>query len=687
VTRTLDDANREITRVRQMPYGLARTQAAERQVRLVDAEGPDAARAYALSTLVEAYQWGGEVDRSFVAFARLLRWWDEHPEHFDAHDRHGLFWSFKWMISGLADFPTVPAEQIDRTLADMERRYALAGNGMDAVAYERFAWARQRGAADVEAAYQTWVATPRDDFSQCEACDPGDRAAWLLATDRAEEGIRIIEQTLAEDPSCASEPADMLSYLAEAYLDQGRPRDAARTHRRAVAALAEAESDMVGARGRRVRLLARGGQAERAVRAIEADQQYLTGGDTPYSRLAFARLVGGATHVLREAGHGDLPVRLTSVPAATVAELDDWLRSAATALARRFDARNGTTAESESVARAWATEPAGDVLDLDVLPRGLAGRGGAAAAAASTAGAGAGAGPAGGAGAGPAGGAGAGAGPAGDAGPDAGGGAGPAGDARRADPADPAALVAEAERLAGAGDLESAAGAYLDAAVAFEGAGLLTESGFGYAEAAHCAQVLGDDDGAASGYAAAVARLRAADVPATVVAPVVVAWAGAAAVTGQAEAVLAEVDGLLLRLSTAGSPEEDDRAPELVAREQAEHRRAAADLDDAAARLLATLGGPERSAAAAARAQSAAEAYAGLGALGDAAHAFWLAGRLHDGLGSVEDAVWHLESAMEGFAAARQRGPHGEVANALVDVLRRSGQDARADDLARTLTS
>jgi tetratricopeptide (TPR) repeat protein len=261
-----------------------------------------------------------------------------------------------------------------------------------------------------------------------------------------------------------------------------------------------------------------------------------------------------------------------------------------------------------------------------------------------------------------------------------------AGDARRAAPADPAELVAEAERLAAAGDLEPAAGAYLDAAVAFESAGLLTESGFGYAEAAHCAQVLGDDDGAASGYAAAVARLRAADVLPTVVAPVVVAWAGAAAVTGQAEAVLAEVDGLLTRLG-ADAPADDDRAPELVAREQAEHRRAAADLDDAAARLLATLGGPERSAAAAGRAQAAAEAYAGLGALADAAHAFWLAGRLHDGLGRVEDAVWHLESAMEGFAAARQRAPHGEVANALVDVLRRSGQDARADDLARTLTT
>lgn len=646
MSRDLDEVNREISRVREMPYGLARSQAAERLVRLVDAEGPDAARAYALGTLVEAYQWGGEVDRSFVAFARLLRWWDDHPEHFDAHDRHGMFWSFKWMISGLADFPTVPADQIDRTLADMERRYALAGNGMDAVAYERFAWARQRGLPDAEVAYQAWIATPRDDFSQCEACDPGDRAAWLLATERAEEGVRLIERTLTEDPSCASEPADMLSYLAEAYLDAGRTQDAARTHRRAVAALAEAESDMVGARGRRVRMLARGGQVDRALRAIEADQQYLTGGDTPYSRLAFARLVGAATHVLRTAGHGDRAVRLTTVPATTVAELDDWLRAQADALAVQFDARNGTTAESEAVARAWTTGPAVHRLDLDVLPRGLAGGSVPAAPAASEPGA-----------------------------------------ARRAAAPDPAELVAEAERLTSTGDTEAAAGAYLDAAVAFEAAGLLTDSGFAYAEAAHGAQVLGDDDGAAAGYAAAVARLRAGQVDPTLIAPVVAAWARAAAATGDAEAVLAEADALLALLGTADGAADADRAPELVARDQAAARRAAADLEDAAARLLATLGGPERSAAGAIRAQTAAEAYAGVGALADAAHAFWLAGRLHDGLGHVDESVWHLESAMEGFAAARQRALRGEVANALVDVLRRSGQESRADDLTRTLTT
>ncbi len=73
MTRTLDDANREISSVRDMPYGLARTQAAEQQVRAVEAEGPDGARAFALSVLVESCQWGGEVDRAFVSFARLTK--------------------------------------------------------------------------------------------------------------------------------------------------------------------------------------------------------------------------------------------------------------------------------------------------------------------------------------------------------------------------------------------------------------------------------------------------------------------------------------------------------------------------------------------------------------------------------------------------------------------------------------
>jgi hypothetical protein len=42
---------------------------------------------------------------------------------------------------------------------------------------------------------------------------------------------------------------------------------------------------------------------------------------------------------------------------------------------------------------------------------------------------------------------------------------------------------------------------------------------------------------------------------------------------------------------------------------------------------------------------------------------------------------------MEGFALSRQCDQRGEVANLLIDVLRRSGQVARAEALAAELTS
>ncbi|MEK8224967.1 hypothetical protein NKG05_00570 [Oerskovia sp. M15] len=144
MTRSVDEANGALSRVRDMPYGTARSTAAASEVDEITADGPAEARAYALFILVESYVWGNEVTKAYLPFTQLLRWWDEHPEHFDAQDTHSLFWSFKWMVGNLMDFPAVPAAQIERTLDDMERRFAVAGSGMNAVAMSRFQWERAR---------------------------------------------------------------------------------------------------------------------------------------------------------------------------------------------------------------------------------------------------------------------------------------------------------------------------------------------------------------------------------------------------------------------------------------------------------------------------------------------------------------------------------------------------------------
>ncbi|UTT60733.1 hypothetical protein [Cellulosimicrobium cellulans] len=655
MTRSVDQVNAALYDVRRMPYGLARSTAAAAELERVEAEGPDAARAYALFVLVESYVWGGEVTKAYLPFTKMLRWWDEHPEHFDAEDTHSLFWSFKWMVGHLMEFPDVPAAQIERTLDDMARRYALAGNGTNAVALERFEWARERGATDVEDAYRAWVATPRDDYSQCEACEPGDRAAYLFETGRHDEGVRLLEGVLQGSPSCATEPGDMLSHLQLAYVEVGDAEAAARTHRRGLRHL-DTGVTMTGPKGRHVEFLARTGNASRALRMLVEHQTFLTEADSPGDRLGFLTSVSVATGVLR-ADHGDAPLALRDVPAGTVAELDAWVRGEAAALAQSFDARNGTTAASERLRAAWERGARTLPVDLAVLsvdapvatpqPAGAEGTAGGPSDL-----------------------------PAGLA-PEASAVADGILAETADEPTDADGLLALADDVAG-DDPVRAARLLRRASSLLESSGHLDRAGFALAEAAQLAALEGDDEGAAPAFLHALALLRAGGVAPRFVGQVVRAYARLEAGRGDVTAALGQVERTLDDLAAASEGTGDGSAPraaELVERDAAADARERRDLDDTRARLLATAGDLD---AAATLAESVAEEFARAGDVRGAAHAFWLAGRSRCEAGKDTDAVELLESAMEGFAIVHDAESRAMVGNEVVAALRRLGRDDEA---------
>ena len=638
MTRTPAEVRSEIAAVGRLPYGLARTQAAERQVRVVDAEGPESVLAFALTVLVESMQWGGEPEKSFLPFTRLVRWWDERPDLFDAHDQRTMFWQFTWMVTALPDYPTVPAAQIDATLDDMERRYALAGHGRDAVAYSRFLWAWDRAADDVDARYQEWVATPRDQFSQCRVCDPSTRANYLFATGRTQEAVRLVEETLAAGRTCSTQPADMLIRLAGGLLDLGRPQESAAAYRRAVAALARATGEMAAFRGRRIALLGTGGEPARTVVAIEEDAALLLDGRVPGSRLAFLHaVVQGTAALLPE--HADLPVRLAEVPASTLGELHAWAATEAAVLGARFDARNGNTGNAEWLAEIRTTRPSPTPLHLD-LP---------------------------------------------DRSPVA-----PAGRTTATEPeVEPveagADQLARAEAEATGGRIEDAAAGYVAAAAAALDAGLLVDAGFAFAEAGRCAETVDDNASADQLYARAVAVLRASGTDPEHLVQVVVAWAPAAALTDNTDAYVEIADAVVESLERGlGAPARETGA--VAEWQRAVRRRAVADLHDTTARVLATVGSDEATATAVDRAARAAAAYVRLGAVPEAAHAFWLAGSLLDGQDEVDEAVRNLEAAVEGFAQLGDETSHTEAARELVALLRCDGRVARAEEILATLT-
>mgnify|MGYP001454490601 CR=1 FL=1 len=624
---------RELNSIRQWPYGAARTAAAEEITRRIEADGPRGRLPEALLDLVEAYVFTDQGAKSFVSFARLLRLWDEAPELFDRSDSHNLFWEFKWVAADLADYPQIGREQAAAFLADMGRRYDLAGNGRAAVAMSEFVWAWHSGAPDAEAARQRWLATGSDEFQDCAACFTGLQVSYLTEAGRFEEAIRLGE---ARQGSCNREPTGTLHSLALSYLNQGRASDAVGTYQAALATLDLSTGDFASARGQAFELLARGGQLARALRDLREDYPHLlTHAATELARLRFLLgVLAGLSANLDVAEH---PVGLGQPELATLGALHAWVRHEATQLADRFDARNGTAYYRQRLSQALVARPAPVPLEFGAPVMELSPTG--------------------------------------------------------SDEPEPTTLppdqaLATAEQLAGSGDHADAARAYAELAARAESAGELANSGLMLAEAARCLELAGVEEAAHDRYARAVSRLLAGGGEAALIARVLIAWAPVAARMEQAVVVVDRVDELLARPS---APQPVELSEELAARHQQEQSALAADLADVWARTVASLR-PEQQAAgreladAVRAAHQAGERYAGLGRIADAAHSFWLAGKLQRLTGDTEGAVWALESAVEGFTAAGQRKRRIQVASDLIELLRATGQDAKAEELLASLT-
>lgn len=373
MARTEQEVRAEIGRTAQMPHGLARVRAAEHLARQVEVEGPTAGYAAVLVSLINAYQFGDQRENGFVPFARLTRWWDEHPELFSAQDVRSLQWLYGVIVFDMRAYPQVPAEQIDAAVAQMRRHHRLAGLPGQLAAMEEFRTAWVLGRPEAESAYQEYLTTDDLDPTLCPLCEARIRAGYLSETGRTEQAVEHLERTLAQyahRQTCSWEPHPALTSLTRLYLDQGRIDEAVRTHRRAMAGMDRHPADLTTCRGAHLSALARFGAATQTVRAIESDQDMLVTAVSPEVRLSFLREVVRAARTLRTLAP-DHPVRLTEVPVGTLDELGRWGYREATGLAEQFDRRSGSDRYQRLLAQAWQVEAVAESVDLAVLPRDL----------------------------------------------------------------------------------------------------------------------------------------------------------------------------------------------------------------------------------------------------------------------------------------------------------------------------
>src|SRR2546421_2647169 len=154
-----------------------------------DAAGPHPLRYHARLAATNCYVYGGEPAKSFDTFYWCVAEYDRDPA---AHEetRLNLLWQFKATVTGLLMFPERPLEEIEDLLANMARRWAAGGHSPHAVYSLRHEVARHVGdLAEAARWYDRWIETPRDQLSDCVACDPGRRVRWLTRQRRDADAV------------------------------------------------------------------------------------------------------------------------------------------------------------------------------------------------------------------------------------------------------------------------------------------------------------------------------------------------------------------------------------------------------------------------------------------------------------------------------------------------------------------
>lgn len=319
--------------------------------------------------LIDTYNNHTERWRMLPAFGWCLRTFDEHPELFEGWDAELLRWYHKWAVATLRSTPQVGLAQTQAALDDLERRFTRDGQSLQAVYNLRCRIADHVG--DQEQARQwldRWRTAPRDVNSDCAGCDPSRQAELLADWGEWEQAIAVAEPVLSGALGCTEQPEKALVAVIMPYLRLGRYAEAAQAHVRAYRRHRH-ERDAFPYLADHLRFCALTGHHERGLAILTEHLEWF---DRPYddaSAMEFAAAGALICRLAGTAGLGDRTVHRPEHgqrPAAelTVEELGTLLAEAATELAGRFDARNGTDHQSRRMADWLAAEPLTDGVEL-----------------------------------------------------------------------------------------------------------------------------------------------------------------------------------------------------------------------------------------------------------------------------------------------------------------------------------
>lgn len=365
----MDELQRELrrrqNRYRNMPYNAARVAANLDFLALADRSGSPRDRLTARYDLAWAYAVGDDPVKALPVCAEFFRLWEEHPDAIQGSAEGPSAAMIAFFVA--CSSPQIPLEQCRDLLELFHRQVKKFGLGERLWQMHACGFCLMTGdTAGAAEHFDRFRDTPRDDISDCAACEASNAAEYLLEMGRYEEAMEFVQPVLDRRLTCEQQPWDILAVLIHDALDRKDIAAAQGFGRRMFLHRIQRPGDMPCA-GALMRLEAAAGGGQWASPG-ELEKCLSWALDLWDQKLLF-RFYLGAGSFCGYLGEKQGEVRL-SLPTRFPIYREDgiyscqalvrWCCDQAADIARRFDARNGTNGYADALARMKSTMTGGD---------------------------------------------------------------------------------------------------------------------------------------------------------------------------------------------------------------------------------------------------------------------------------------------------------------------------------------
>ena len=360
-----DQMDSLMERASGLAHGPSEIALLEEAVRLSDSHQRDDYGFDLRKRLMQAATFGGAPEKALVAFTWCIAQCDREPEEFDSGE---LLWEYKWVVSGLKQFPQISLSQIESAMDDMTRRYEENGLSSKPIYKLRALHAMHRGdLEDCRKWQRQWRKTDSGYGNDCDACERHDQVEFMVFVGKDERAIEMADPILNNRMRCAEIPHLTYALLLLPYLHLGQFDEAFIAHQQGYRIIAD-NREFLSSIGDHLTYLTLTGNYHLALPMFANHLEWFLETTSLLRRFQFDK---GVLFLLQEyARENSKPINL-SLPrnfplfrqddTYSAEELRAWFENDAREIAKKFDTRNGTDyfhrqIEELPELRQWATD-------------------------------------------------------------------------------------------------------------------------------------------------------------------------------------------------------------------------------------------------------------------------------------------------------------------------------------------